>query len=85
MYQLRLYLLVVKSHYYFFQGKILINTAYGSSKDLNVYKGLGLQKNQIYIVSRKSAHRPTSKKLNATDYQVRKFFITRRYQPGLYL
>lgn len=60
----------------FFQDKIVINTAYGSSKDLNVYKDLGLQKNQIYIVSKKSANRATSKKHNANDYQVRR--ISRR-------
>lgn len=67
------------SHFHFFQSKILINTAYGSSKDLNVYKDLGLQKNQIYIVSKKPANRPTSKKhSNATDYRVRKCCLLRK-------
>lgn len=49
----------------------MINCAYGSSKDVSVYKDLGLQKDQIYIVSKKSSHsKSNTKKLSATDYQV---------------
>ena len=46
------------------QAKVIIQAAYGSQRHLGVYTELGLQRDQIYILSRK-----TSKKV-PTSYQV---------------
>ena len=46
------------------QAKVIIQAAYGSQRHLGVYTELGLQRDQIYILSRK-----TSKKVS-TNCQV---------------
>ena len=43
------------------QAKMIIHAAYGSQRHLSVYMELGLQPDQIYIISRKQ--RSTSKRL----------------------
>lgn len=37
------------------QAKVIIQAAYGSQRHLGVYTELGLQKDQIYILSRKTS------------------------------